>query len=353
MMAFVKKPFSEKDIKKEKIMTRREELRAELASARRKVEEYTAKEREIRRELTDLSNQPARESAEYRNYQLFLENLRRPVEDPLVVYQGEPGAFSEMAAIDFFGDRVRTEGRYWFEDAFKALKEGRADYAVLPIENSSTGAIRQVYDLLVNYECYFVGETTVEVSQNLVGLPGTDIGDITTVYSHEQGLFQSERFLNDHPDWKRVPQADTAGSAKMVAELKDPHFAAICSKRAAEIYGLEVLAERINHNGRNTTHFVVISPRPEIRRGSDKVCVSLHTRHEAGSLHEVLSVFKFNRINMIKLESRPVIGHNWEYMFFIDFSANLDDPDMDEVILQLVEATTDLRILGNFASNMN
>ena len=291
-------------------------------------------------------------SPEYKSYRTALDEIREPVENPRVVYQGEPGAFSEMAAIDFFGPDVNTEGLFLFEDTFKALKEGRADYAVLPIENSSTGAIRQVYDLLNVYKCFLVGETSVEVSQNLMGLPGTKLEDITTVYSHEQGLFQSEIFLNEHRSWKRIPQADTAGSAKLVAELKDPQIAAICSKRAAQIYGLEILAEDINYNDVNTTRFVVVSPRMELRQDSDKICISMNTRHEVGSLYDVLSIFKANHLNLLKLESRPILGSNWEYMFFVEFIGDMQDPKFDTIMRELISVTRKLRVFGSFPSNL-
>lgn len=289
---------------------------------------------------------------EFLTYSKALANRRKPVNDPYVVYQGEPGAFSEMAAISFFGPSVRTKGLYGFEDTFIALKENKADYAILPIENSSTGAIRQVYDLLVKYDCFLVGETTVEVSQNLMALPGTRLEDINAVYSHEQGLFQCEQFLNRHREWRQIPQADTAGSAKMVAETKNPHAAAICSARAAEIYGLEILARDINYNSINTTRFVVISNRMELREGRDKVCVSLKAPHESGALYEVLSIFKANRLNLEKLESRPIPGINWEYMFFIEFTGTLSEEGKDYFLLELMHATKDLRVYGNFKSNL-
>ena len=148
-----------------------------------------------------------------------------------MLFRSVPGAYSEQAALNFFGENSNTAGLEQFEDCFLALREGRADYAVLPIENSSTGAIRQIYDLLTQYECYMVGETTVRVEHCLMAPKGATLDTITHVYSHEQGLFQCERYLNAHPDWKQSPQADTAGSAQMVADSGDITKAAICSAR--------------------------------------------------------------------------------------------------------------------------
>lgn len=289
------------------------------------------------------------------SYARYLERMkekREAVKKPRVVYQGEPGAYSEIACRDFFGEDVDAHGLYQFEDTFKALAKGEADYAVLPIENSSTGAIRQVYDQLEQYEFFFVGETTVQVNHALMAIPGTTMEDITTVYSHEQGLFQSEQFLNEHPGWRTVAQADTAGSAKMVAQLGDPHKAAICSVRAAQIYGLEILKEKTNANSQNTTRFIVISPKPELREDRDKVCISLTTANDSGALHSVLSVFSVHNINLVRLESRPIPGHNWEYMFFIEFTGDLLNSQIDRVIHEISLITGDLRVLGNFKSNL-
>lgn len=281
------------------------------------------------------------------------DTQRRPVDAPRVVYQGVPGAYSEQAAINFFGEGADTAGLEQFEDCFLALRERRADYAVLPIENSSTGAIRQIYDLLTQYECYMVGETTVKVEHCLMALPGATLDTITHVYSHDQGLFQCERYLNAHPGWKQVPQADTAGSAQMVAGSGDLTKAAICSARAAELYGLTILAHAINHNTQNTTRFVVVSPRLELRPGADKISTLFVLPHEAGSLHEVLTVFNLHGLNMVKLESRPLPERSWEYMFFLEFTGQPDDPAVNDALHELAQTTGEFRVLGWFRSNLD
>lgn len=280
-------------------------------------------------------------------------NIRRPVDDPRIIYQGVPGAYSEQACLNFFGEGTASEGLEQFEDCFKALKEGRADYAVLPIENSSTGAIRQIYDLLSHYEFFIVGETTVKVEHCLMAPEGATLDTITHVYSHEQGLFQCEQYLNTHPDWHQVPQADTAGSAQMVAATGDVTKAAICSARAAELYGLTILARAINHNSHNTTRFVVVSPRMELRPGADKISTVFVLPHEAGSLHEILTIFAVRGLNMVKLESRPLPERSWEYMFFLEFNGNLDEAVTADVLHELAQTTGDFRVLGNFKSNLN
>ena len=273
---------------------------------------------------------------------------RQPVEHPRVAYQGEPGCYSEEAAAGLFGPEVDSMGLPWFEEVFLALRDGRADYAVLPIENSSTGSIRQVYDLLAQYEYYIVGEWQVKVEHCLTALPGVKLEELCTVYSHEQGLMQCEAFLDAHRDWKRVPALDTAGSAKQVAETGDRTAAAICSRRAARRYGLEILAEGINYNRENYTRFVLVSPVMELRAGRDTISALFRLPHQSGSLHEILTVFSVQGLNLEKLESRPIPGRGWEYLFFLEFSGDLAAPGMDGVLHELSQLAGDMRVLGNF-----
>ena len=291
-------------------------------------------------------------SEDYHRIEKAIQEVRQPVEHPRVVYQGEPGAYSEMAAIRFFGDDVEAKGLQQFHDVFAAIKDGKADYGVLPIENTSTGGIRQVYDLLSEYECYMVGEVTVKVTHCLMGLPGSRLEDIRTVYSHEQGLFQCEGFLSQYPDWKRIPQDDTAGSAKMVASGENHTKAAICSKRSAELYGLEILAEGINDNMENTTRFVVVSPNMELREDRDKISACFCVPHQSGSLHEMLTIFAAHGLNLMRLESRPAQGHNFEYLFFVEFTGDLLAEEMSGILHELTQSAVSFRVFGNFASNL-
>jgi chorismate mutase/prephenate dehydratase len=292
-----------------------------------------------------------REGAEDRGYARWLkavEGKRSPVDRPRVVYQGEPGAYSEEAAVGFFGEDVKAQGLPWFGDVFQALAEGRADYAILPIENSSTGSIRQVYDLLSQYDFSLVGEWQVKVEHCLAALPGVGMEDIETVYSHEQGLMQCDKFLDGHRTWRRVPTLDTAGSAKQVKETEDRKGAAICSRRAAQLYGLNILASPINHNTSNYTRFVVVSPKLELREGRDKIAAIFTLPHQSGSLHEILTIFAVQGLNLLKIESRPIPQREWEYRFFLEFNGDLSAPGMDGVLHELSQLSGDVRILGNF-----
>ena len=275
--------------------------------------------------------------------------IRPPLTNPRVLYQGEPGAYADEAAALFFGeDTPREKVRTW-EEIFLALSEGHADDGVIPIENSSTGSINQTYDLLARYGAHIVGEQVVKVDHCLMAPKGATVDSITDVYSHEQGLSQCEEYLKSH-DWERHAMLNTAAAAKLVAQSGDISHAAIGSRRAAALYGLDILAEGINFNDSNYTRFVVVSPVMEHRDGADKISALFTLPHKSGTLHRIMAVFAVAGLNMMKLESRPVVGHNWEYLFFVDFSGDLASPEMDGIIRELTQTASGFRVLGNYKS---
>ena len=275
---------------------------------------------------------------------------RAPLENPRVLYQGEPGAYAEEAAALFFGEKVSRSHVATWEEIFQALKEGRADYGVVPIENSSTGSINQVYDLLAQYGHFIVGEQLVKVDHCLAAPTGARLDSITTVYSHEQGLLQCADYLKGR-GWAQVPRLNTAESAQFVAGRGGVTEAAICSPRAARLYGLNILAEHLNANDHNYTRFVVVSPVMEHRAGADKVSALFTLPHRSGTLHRIMSVFAVAGLNMLKLESRPVAGRSWEYLFFVDFSGDLDRPELDGVLHELTQTASGFRVLGNYKAS--
>ena len=275
-------------------------------------------------------------------------HARDPLESPRVIYQGVPGAYTEEAAVGFFGEGCGRRAVEQWEDLFLALKEGRADYGVVPIENSSTGAISQVYDLLAKYGAYIVGEQKVKVEHCLMAPKGARLHGIQEVYSHEQGLRQCALYLKEHSGWKTYARRNTAEAAQFVAESGDKTRAAIGSRRAAKLYGLDILAEHIAVSEQNFTRFVVISPVMELREGRDKISALFVLPHRSGSLHEIMSIFAVNGLNMMKLESRPILDKSWEYLFFVDFTGDLTAPGMDGVLLELNQTAEDFRVLGNY-----
>ena len=265
-----------------------------------------------------------------------------------IVFQGTEGAYSQAAMESYFGKDINSFHVQTFRDAMEAIEEGAADFAVLPIENSSAGAVSEVYDLLVEFENYIVGEVVLPIRHTLAGLPGTKLHEIERVYSHPQALMQSARFLDTHRDWQQVSVANTAVAAKKVLEDKDLKKAAICSAYAAEYYGLEVLVDAINHNENNSTRFIIVTNQKIFLKDASKISICFEVAHESGSLYHLLSHFIYNDLNMTKIESRPVEGRNWEYRFFVDFDGNMADGAVKNAIRGLREEAKSLKILGNY-----
>lgn len=268
-------------------------------------------------------------------------------EDTKVVYQGIPGAYQEEAMVKYFGEDVKNFSVPEFKDVVKAIDEGKADYGILPIENTSAGTVSGIYDMILHYDICVVGEETVECHHVLAGLPKASLNDIKKVYSHPQGLMQCKKFL-DQWNWDQVKVANTAISAKKVSDDQDKTKAAICSKRAANLYGLQILKEEVNYEENNTTRFVIMSKKKQYRKDAGKVSISFSAPHESGSLYSILTHFMFNDVNMCNIESRPLPGRQWEYGFYIDVIGNLNDPAIRNALTGIKEETKDFKILGNF-----
>lgn len=271
------------------------------------------------------------------------------VPNPRLVYQGEPGAYAEEATVAYFGETSARKNLPAWEDVFQALQSGEADYGVVPIENSSTGSINQVYDLLAHFGAFIVGEVTLKVNHCLMAPAGVTLEQVEAVYSHEQGLRQCAPYLKSHPAWARIPLPNTAAAAKYVSGSGKP-WAAIASERCANLYGLTVLARDIVQTEENATRFVVVAPRMELDETRDKISALFTLPHKTGTLHQIMAVFAAQGLNLMKLESRPIPGHSWEYLFFVDLEGNLLRPDMDLVLQELTECASSFRILGNYRS---
>ncbi len=265
-----------------------------------------------------------------------------------IVFPGTDGAYSQEATKDYFGENCNSFYVKTFRDAMEAIEEGSADYAVLPIENSTAGAVDEMYDLLVEFENYIVGETVIPITNTLAGLPGTDISQIQRVYSRGMALMQASHYLDEHPDWQQVSVANTAIAAQKIVEEADPTQAAICSADAARTYGLEVLDDDVNNDDSNFTRFIIVTNQKVFLKDAKKISICFELPHESGSLYHMLSHFIYNDLNMTRIESRPVEGKSWEYRFFIDFEGNLADPAVKNAIRGLREESLNLKILGNY-----
>lgn len=265
-----------------------------------------------------------------------------------VVFQGAEGSYSQMAMMRYFGEEVNSFHVDTFRDAMCAIEEGSADFAVLPIENSTAGIVSEIYDLLVEFENYIVGEQIIEIEHCLMGLPGTALSQIKTVYSHPQSLMQSARYLNEHEDWRQVSLKNNAFAARKVGEEGDRTQAAIASEQAAKIYGLDILARGVNQSDTNSTRFIIVTNQKIFRKDAGKISICLEVPHESGSLYHMLSHFIYNNLNMTKIESRPIEDRNWEYRFFIDFEGNFADGAVKNALRGLRDEARNLRILGNY-----
>lgn len=265
-----------------------------------------------------------------------------------VVYFGEKGSYTEQAMIEYFGSDIDSFHEPTFRKVMQAIKEGRAQYGVLPIENTSTGGIADAYDLLLEYDNYIIGEHVVKIDHALLGLPGAKIEEIHKVYSHPQGLMQCSKFLEQHDNMMPVECLSTSYSAKKILEDNDKTQAAIASLRAAHYYGLDVLAQSINHENTNSTRFIIISNNSKYLKASNKISICFELPHESGTLYNMLSHFIYNNLNMTKIESRPLEGCNFEYRFFVDFEGNLKDPGVKNALNGIREEALKLKVLGNY-----
>lgn len=270
-----------------------------------------------------------------------------PMEGVRVVHQGVEGAYSHAAAIQYFGEKAEIYHVARFEDAMKEVQLGNADYAVMPIENSSAGAVIDMYDLLTRYDNYIVAETFLPVNHALLGVPGAKLSDVKTVFSHPQALMQCSAFLNDN-GLKQISVENTAVAAKRVVEEGDKSQAAIASEIAGKLYGLELLKPFIQNNQGNTTRFVILANRKVYQKGAGKISLCFELPHTSGSLYNMLGNFIFNHVNMMMIESRPIPGKNWEYRFFVDIEGNLQDAGVKNALRGIGAEAQNFKILGNY-----
>jgi chorismate mutase/prephenate dehydratase len=264
-----------------------------------------------------------------------------------IAFQGERGAFSEDAAAMLFGKDVDFLPCMRLKEVFEFVSRDRVEFGVVPLENSQAGSINDTYDLLLAYPLNMFAEAILKVSHCLMALPGEKLADIATIYSHPQALAQCDEFLS-RLTADIVPTYDTAGSAKMIKEKKLRNCAAVASKRAADLYGLEILALEIETNVNNYTKFVAISKQKAEPAQRNKTSLVFAVEHEPGSLYEILGVFATRNINLTKLESRPSRTKPWEYVFYADFEGHQNGQVYQEAIRELQTKAAFVKILGSY-----
>jgi prephenate dehydratase len=270
-----------------------------------------------------------------------------------VAFQGEAGAFSEAAAMQLLGESIRTVPCATFEASFGAIGAGAADALLAPVENSLAGSVVRVFDLLLASRLAIVAETILPIEMQLIALPGATLVDVRSVASHPMALAQCERFFGAHPDWKRVPSEDTAGSVREVISRGDKSRAAIAGRRAAEHYHGAILAENVQDSAENFTRFVLLVAEDKaagwLSSKARKTSLALRLAHRPGSLLAALEPFAKHGVNLLKIESRPIHGRPWEYQFFVDVEAE-DSAMLDHALAEARHAASELRVLGRYAA---
>jgi prephenate dehydratase len=270
-----------------------------------------------------------------------------------VAFQGEPGAYSEAAALEHFGAETVAVPCETFDAVFASVESRVCDGGLVPIENSLAGSIHRNYDLLLQHALPIVGEHYLRVRHCLIARPGVELAEIRKVISHPQGLAQCEKYLRSLPGVKSEAVYDTAGSVKIIREQGDRSVAAIASRRAAEVYGMAILAEGIEDDPANFTRFLVIarhsmSPQPVVPGGDAKTSIVFTLRNVPGSLFKAMSVFALRDLDLTKIESRPLVGKPWEYLFYIDFAGSTADLAVSRALDHLGEYALMLRVLGSY-----
>lgn len=269
-------------------------------------------------------------------------------EKAMIACQGVEGAYSQLACEKM----IRYPSILYcrtFENVFGAIESGLCQYGILPIENSLAGSVNSVYDLMIRHHCYIVRSVRIKIDHTLLALPGTQMDEIREIYSHEQAIQQCSAFLSRHKEWHVNVCTNTAAAARMVAESGRRDAAAISSGHCAALYGLECLSSDIQNNSNNHTRFICISKKPEIYPGADHTSLMLVLPNHPGSLYQLLSRFNALDINLIKLESRPLPGRDFEFMFYFDLEASVGSPTFSRLIEELDITLNQFSYLGSYS----
>ncbi len=267
--------------------------------------------------------------------------------DTRVVYAGVPGAYAESAVIKYFGDDVSIYNVKNFDDIVEEVAAGRADYGVIPLENSSAGFVTGNYDIIKTSGVRIVAEVVLDIEHALLGVPGASISDIRKVYSHAQGLMQCKEYIDKH-GFSSSSVSNTAAAAKKVREEGNPAYAAIASERAARLYNLSVLDTRINTVNDNSTKFVVVTGKKVALKDADNISICFMTAHKVGALFNIMRLFNDNGLNMTSIESRPSQRKKWQYYFYVTFNGRLTDKNVRKALGEIVREADEMEVLGTF-----
>ena len=271
----------------------------------------------------------------------------KKIQGVAVAFQGEPGAYTEEAAVHFFGQSTRGVPYDTLDEVFEAVEQGDVPFALVPVENSLEGSITRSYDLLLDSPLMVCGETELRISHCLIAMEGAGLDTIKFVYSHPQALGQSGSFLKKLKA-EIIPASDTAGSVRMIKKAKRLDYAAVGSAKAAELYGMKILAKEIEDNPHNFTRFFVLSKEDSPPTGYDKTSIVFSLKHKPGALYDCLGEFARRKINLSKLESRPTRHQPWEYNFYMDFAGHREEKSVAEALKALEDHAVFVKILGSY-----
>ena len=333
----------------------------------------TAREREILNRMTELAGEELERYTQVlystlfdlsRAHQLQQMGAHAPVADTIeaakaanlqqfpskavVACQGVEGAYSQLACDKLFRSANIIYFRT-FDGVFNAVQQGLCQYGILPIENSSAGSVTQVYDLMKQYNFHIARSLRLRIDHCLLAKPGVKLEEITEIVSHEQALSQCSQFIKDHPQIKITVCENTAAAAKVVAESPRRDIAAISSKNCAGLYGLSALAQRVQNSDNNYTRFICISKNFELYPGANKISLMLSTAHSPGALYRLITKFAALQLNLTKLESRPIPGTDFEFMFYFDIDAWVGDPQVVKLLCELQNTLDQFVFLGNYS----
>ena len=346
----LRKKIDEADAKIVKLLAERiiiaEEIGKEKKEQRKQVEDK-AREKVVLEKVKGIAQQEIVSPEIVESIYRQIIAVARSVQGIVVAFQGEIGAYSEQAAFNFFGPSVKVKPCESVDNVFKVVEGGEVPFGIVPIENSLEGSISRVYDLLLNSSLKVCGEMGLRVVHCLIANPGARLDLVKKVYSHPQALGQCQAFLK-HLDCELIPTYDTAGSVKMVKEMGIVSGVAIASARAAEIYGMEIIAREIEDNPHNFTRFFILSPQDSPPSGNDKTSIVFAVKHKPGALYDSLRELAVRNINLTKLESRPTRQKPWDYNFYLDFEGHREDKAAREALEYLEAASLFVKILGSY-----
>jgi len=332
------------------LIAERQDISKEIGRGKKKTSrliEDRDRELKVLKNVRALARAEKISPADIENIYRQIISASKKVQGVAVAYQGEPGAYSEEAAVRFFGKSTKGVPFENLDQVFEAVESGEAPFAMVPVENSLEGSITRAYDLLLDSTLMVCAETELRISHCLIALEGAGLDTVRFVYSHPQALAQSRNFIKKL-NAEIVPASDTAGSVRMIKEEGRLDCAAVAGTRAAELYGMKILAREIEDNPHNFTRFFVLSKEDSLPTGNDKTSIVFSLKHKPGALYDCLGEFARRKINLSKLESRPTRHQPWEYNFYMDFSGHREEKEVAEALKALEEHAVFVKILGSY-----